>query len=788
MNVWWLRAWGLAVATVALAPAIPGAAGASTNVVEHGERAYEQVTPVDKNGYHGYAAYAQADPTGGGIAFQAPRQASFPGSLSNVLDVYRARRTAAGWATEALAPKWASPSPSLGTVGGTLSDAVSTDLSRMELRTQDVIDPNSHEEGPFANQIYRRNGDGTWTWMTPGDRAVESVFLGGTPDLGVMVISSQASLDPAQPVVPGGSGGGSPLTGYLYAADGDEVRLVSVLPDGTPDTTGARLGDAGIATASTGEARNAISPDGQRFIIKGALVPEPPNFINLMGQLYLREPGRSVLVSKDENGVAADQNVFYRGAVWSQNSQHVTVYFTTGAKLTAAAPASGGLYAYDSGEDNVEYLAPSAFGDGTQNCSQPVPNACSDVVGVADDGGRVYFTSSESLANGAVEGAKNVYVMTRPDNQITLVAVLPVSADAAFDGPPNGRLLLGSYPSAHQQAQLSRGDGRYLVFQTTADLTGFDPDGSACTQGRCSQIYRYDAATRDLQCVSCGTKPVVANSWLGNPVDGGDLRTGLGSRPPQYISDDGRYVFFNSAQGIDPADTNGATDAYQWHGGRTSLLSRGQGEAGSYFLGASADGTDVFINTSDRLVKADQDNLVDVYDVRIGGGFPDAPDRQSCSGDSCQGPVTESTEPVHPGSVTLVGPGNAKAASAVRFTVRPLTARGRVALARGATTLRVSVNRPGRMTVRGTTRIGRRTVTVFAAAKLMRKPGAAALTLRLTRTGRRALASRGRLRVAMVVRFSGTRATRKLVVPLAAPRSVHRSSTSRRIATSVGEH
>jgi hypothetical protein len=85
--------------------------------------------------------------------------------------------------------------------------------------------------------------------------------------------------------------------------------------------------------------------------------------------------------------------------------------------------------------------------------------------------------------------------------------------------------------------------------------------------------------------------------------------------------------------------------------------------AGAYeskFMDATPNGDNVFIATQDRLVPSDTDTREDVYDVRVGGGFPVVVGVPACTNaDSCKPPV--SPQPgvfAAPGSATFSGPGN----------------------------------------------------------------------------------------------------------------------------------
>ena len=82
----------------------------------------------------------------------------------------------------------------------------------------------------------------------------------------------------------------------------------------------------------------------------------------------------------------------------------------------------------------------------------------------------------------------------------------------------------------------------------------------------------------------------------------------------------------------------------------------------SAFLDASADGRDAFFATRQRLSRGDTDSFVDVYDARIGGGFPEPPLPLPCDGDSCQGSPPAAPNLPTPGSSAFNGAGDARQA------------------------------------------------------------------------------------------------------------------------------
>jgi hypothetical protein len=146
---------------------------------------------------------------------------------------------------------------------------------------------------------------------------------------------------------------------------------------------------------------------------------------------------------------------------------------------------------------------------------------------------------------------------------------------------------------------------------------------------------------------------------------------------PRNLSDDGNRLFFESFEALVPRDGNGKGDVYEWQrasgqgecdtkgaelfvpdaGGCLSLLSSGQSPSDSVFDDATPDGNDVFIKTDSSLLPQDP-GLVDVYDVRVGGGLP-VPDPVAvpCEGEACQIPAPPPEDPT-PSSSVVEGAGN----------------------------------------------------------------------------------------------------------------------------------
>jgi hypothetical protein len=256
-------------------------------------------------------------------------------------------------------------------------------------------------------------------------------------------------------------------------------------------------------------------------------------------------------------------------------------------------------------------------------------------------------------------------------------------------------------------------DGTTLAFSSRLPLTGYDSEqaapgecegtetgGRGLETGRCSEVYVYDAASGRLVCASCGSSGArpVGDARLGPEQEGQSEEVTLPYYEPRNLSEDGGRLFFETPDPLVPQDTDGASgcprvlgdlscqDVYEWElpasageaeegvnscgssspdfsvaaGGCVFPVSDVAGDSNSFFLDASPDGSDVFIATADQLVPSDTDHAIDVYDARVGGGFPVAAVAPVCdNADSCRGPVSAQPGVFAPtGSATFSGPGN----------------------------------------------------------------------------------------------------------------------------------
>jgi hypothetical protein len=310
-----------------------------------------------------------------------------------------------------------------------------------------------------------------------------------------------------------------------------------------------------------------------------------------------------------------------------------------------------------------------AFDTATKTTAQIGSGGESTLVNISADGSHVYFASPKQLdGSKGTAGRPNLYLWD--GTSIRFIATL----DAA---DLEGEVNLGNWvtsgalgpegPAAHHGSAAdpsrSTADGRVLLFQSHAPLTGYRSEGH-------SEVYRYDAST-GLACLSCNPTGAPAASSARLQSDEAFAPLTLTS-PVANLTRDGSTAFFESDERLVPADTDGLTDVYEWRAkgaggcereaGCLALLSSPTSAKPEHLYAASPEGKDVFIYTTATLLGADTDGGVpSIYDARVDGGFPEGGEGPSCEGDVCQsGSSVPSPLPGGSTSASLNGPGNVK--------------------------------------------------------------------------------------------------------------------------------
>ncbi len=706
-------------------------------------RGYEMVSPLDKNGgdiersiTEGLLSTSGAAASGDAVAYGA--QAQFAGIQSGApRGQYLSSRGTSSWSTRAINPP-VEPN-SFSDILASQIWLLSEDLSRAVVGTNVSLTPGAEELLGGSWGLYLQDTtdpdysyqllSSPVTALPPepppplSSPSTRFSFAGASKDLGHVVFES----DDGRQLTPDGPDSGR---GVYEWADG-EVRFVSKLPSGSPATQGQAGGGSSAGQFHPGE--HLVSDDGRRIYFSDG----SPNG---QASLYVREDGTETIPVSASQRLGDDPSIAHPARFQAAAAADGSLaLFTSGDKLTDDATADAGhddLYLWDAdapaGSRLTDLTTADAAGGG--------------VIGVAAataDLSHVYFVAGGRLAEDSVVGQPSLYSWSR-EGGVRLVAALDGSDEAVWSTSRDAR------GREFRDARVS-GDGSRLLFTSSARLTATETAGH-------QQVYLYDAVEDRVTCVSCSDRPSNGDAWLFLPRDLGPSPSVLVPRSPyrpsRNLSADGERAFFETEQALLSDDTNGRADVYQWFEGQLSLISTGRGEGPAEFVDASADGRDVFFTTRERLVGSDLDNRVDVYDARVGGGFPEQQLPPPCVGDDCQGQLA--ARPALPELGVGVAPGDPPASRRAAFTVRRLAASQRRALARGrAVRLSVRVNKPGRVAARGSARIGKRVRTVLSTTRRARRAGTMELSLRLSKTARAQLARSGRLRVSLKVRFAG---------------------------------
>ena len=122
------------------------------------------------------------------------------------------------------------------------------------------------------------------------------------------------------------------------------------------------------------------------------------------------------------------------------------------------------------------------------------------------------------------------------------------------------------------------------------------------------------------------------------------------------VTEDGGKAFFQTADPLVLGDTDDKVDVYEWEAegkggcelaaGCVHLISGGHSAGNDYLYAMTPDGSDVFFESGDTLLRQDPDATPSIYDAREGGGFPQPPPPPAeCLGEACQPSVTAPSDP-----------------------------------------------------------------------------------------------------------------------------------------------
>jgi hypothetical protein len=617
----------------------------------------------------------QSTPDGSAMVYTGQ---PFSANLAAGPNEYLANRAMGGWGTEPLS----SPLFSKGFGQGYV--AFSSDLSRgVLLQIEPALSLEAPTEGgkSFAN-LYLREGnllrplvaeepehrDAGVPVQNGNQFRVAYAGASSVPAFEHLIFEANDALTdavlgiaPAAPEIEAGKVGDecgfSEANCNLYEwVDGEQLRLVNVLPGNASASSAAVIGSGGLLRSSQFDARNvdhAISSDGSRIFWSDEET----------GQVYVRVDGEETLEIPGPG--------LCKKSVELQNR---ACFLTASADGGGVLLSDGELFGLNEETEAYELSADLTEGQG----------GFQGILGTSEDLSHVYFVDTKALTPEGEEndneehaeaGKFNLYAWVQ--GEMTFIGVLhPTDNDTTGLG-------FGDWKASrsNRTAQVTP-DGRYLAFMSKSTLTGYDSrisDGVDCgtvapDAAICDEVFEYAANLGTTTCASCnptGQRPLgVSSLSLIRP------KSGFPPLPqPANLSPAGEgRLFFVTQDSLSPSDTNeGISDVYEWEpngvgscqrpGGCIFLISSGRSSNDSLFVNATPSGDDAFFVTREKLLPRDKDDLIDLYDARAphapgeAVGFPENV-TPPCTAETCKAPLSSPPPALGTESRNFSGPGN----------------------------------------------------------------------------------------------------------------------------------
>jgi hypothetical protein len=590
----------------------------------------------------------QASETPGKLAYVA--ELGYPEATRGAEILYLGQRGTEGWVSGQLAPPVTAPDELHGVSSvPSVFLGLSPDLSCGVVTSTQPLNSNPAAqltlEAGGAN-LYRRNADGTYTLVTdlppqPLEELGSSLFsifqlVGSSADCSKIVFETSYHYA-------GLPGVG---TSRLYEwTEAGGLRYAGFVP-------AAGGGEEAVEAGAGGY--KALSEDGSRlFFSAKRSVGKVPGEAGKTG-VFVREGSTSTDVSASATSTP-DEGAAFEGATPDGSR----VYFTANHGLTSeSSPEGTDLYEYDLEDEKLTDISVGREAGGAQAGGQTVNGTnFGALVGAARDGSHVYYIARGQL----VPGQGGTLVANKAADTFSLYDYDSAAEAVRFAGTVTREDVASvTFASAGDTTSRVSPDGRYLLFESSADVTGYDSGGVP-------EAYLYDAqapVARPTACVSCRQDG-------GASVGGGTFHPlALGSnslsQPQSLVIRAGRpFVFFDSKDSLAPGAVAGIPNLYEWAGGQTFLVAAEGKRANFGFIGAAADGTDLYFYAAAALNWEDPEGRGAAWDARIGGGFPQPPAPPSpcdaASEGSCSpGTTSPPASPPPAASKSFEGPGNVK--------------------------------------------------------------------------------------------------------------------------------
>jgi hypothetical protein len=692
----------------------------ATPLPSAGDRAWEMVTLPEKNFYDangGAFGLYEASVATGGDAVGYCTTALFgepPGRMSQSCAPYISRRTPNGWQTPADFPEYCHVDPITGDEDGRLTVFPSPDYSRYLFSKSESkgcpvppLDPAAPmNPSYFSRNFYLRDATGSaYQLLNPNTRTTgrgdyqwnSQRYEGGSDDFGHVVFRSNVNQTAAPEDSPP-EGDFRKLYDWTRqgepgcAQPGGCLELASRGPDDKPFET-----DSSIAAIQRGvnvqQLPSAVSADGERIFFSNPINPTAPSddpsvpvLCNTAGcDLYMREGGATTH-DVSESECTAECGPGSPDILRYATPSGEKAFFSSCAKLTDAssfdqASCSGpNLYRWDLNAPPGHHLVDLTT---DHEPSDGLDSGFLGLIGASDDGDTAFFVTAKQIVagqpttpvvlsgnfNGTINNAK-LYRWRWNGGDPSVDYLGPYQS---LDGRWGVELNLSGY-----LREVTPSGGDVMIFSRLRIDPAADHDGDA-------DIYRWDSE-EGWTCVSCQAPGApsggdVDMEQIELSISGLSFEEILSYEAENFISDDGKRIAFGTPDALVPEDVNGEAgcpldnvflatnwpskfyaceDAYEWHEGTVSLLSSGTGSSAVRLIGSSLSGNDVFFWTRQPLVGWDRGEDTDVYDARVGGGFPEPPAQPpGCEGaEQCHLAGTATPAASGAGTAVFQGPGN----------------------------------------------------------------------------------------------------------------------------------
>ncbi len=681
-------------------------------------RGYELVTPADGLAYDvagplpsyrldAWQVQTPSTPNGNAVLSQVRVNGSFPPMIldGDSVDPIVSVRTATGWDARApLGEKTLSEAPGLGLSDDGSRSLVSVSnfppgynshdkklISPKDSLTGEILDM-APDQGKFGSLYAVQTADDQATWVSgkydeSGQLTTRTVqglggntYLGGSPDLSAIYFATSAGLLP---------GLGDNNGNFVYRHDAAGTVLVSHTYLGAPG--------AGVAQLYSPNAVSAAG-DSITFGMTGPGVAADTNAAEDVYQFRHTGSGEEAIWASNTAFTGPAQTALAR-IFQGASVDGKKIYFTTAEKMVGDGTTTGDLntvndiYEYDEGAPLGSSLTRVSVMD--PSCSSS-PGTCNDNLSntgatntsaakfslLSDDGSHVFFISGNVLNPADTDTQQSLYVRNTVANTTTYIAPAGAGASSATIGTDSGSgtagsLVVSSTVLARRPIRVSA-DGTVAAFLLATDTAlpagrgGVDNDGAR-------DLYVWtesDGLRRVPQGPAVDANTATVSS-LGCLVMGENLTESAVSC--RGMSADGSQIYFHTTDPLVSADINGGVvgsngcetlrhpsagcDVYAYNSAThtVSLISAGDG-APSAYADNDDSGNNVFFYTGDSLDPSrDEDGgHFDIYDARVGGGFPPVVKDPGCDplAEECQGEASKSGSLPTPQSRNASGAGN----------------------------------------------------------------------------------------------------------------------------------